>query len=401
MWKKLVSSLLLTYIFLLYTCVPVLGFGPSGNTYRGIDVSEWQGSINYESVKNSGIEVVYIRASEGFNYTDPYYLRNYNGAKQNGLKVGFYHYLTARNTNEAVEQADFFSSVVGGLQPDCRLAIDFESFPGLSVEEINAISFAFLERVQEKTGKEMVIYSDAYNARAVFSQELASRYPIWVADYFVSEPENNGKWEKWVGFQYADNGNISGISGNVDLDYFTEGIFLSNTSVLPTPSNPPPSPEETISITIQYGDTLAGLAVQYNTTIQRLVELNNIANPNLIYAGNTLLVPASGERKQRIAYIVKRGDTLSSIAYRYQTTVAELVSLNNITNPNLIYTGQILYINTANFNKGATSKLLYTVRYGDTLSEIAYEYGTTVNELVRLNRISNPNIIYVGQVIRI
>ena len=135
--------------------------------------------------------------------------------------------------------------------------------------------------------------------------------------------------------------------------------------------------------------------------MERLVELNNIANPNLIYAGSTLLVPVSGKRKQRIAYVVKSGDTLSSIAIRYQTTVEEIVSLNSIVNPNLIYPGQILYINTSNFDKGATSKLLYTVRYGDTLSEIAYDYGTTVNELVRLNNISNPNIIYVGQVIRI
>lgn len=288
------------------------------------------------------------------------------------------------------------------MQPDCKLAIDFESFPGLSIEEINAISLAFLERVQEKTGKEMVIYSDAYHAQAIFDEELAARYPIWVADYFVDEPENNGKWDSWVGFQYADNGNINGINGNVDLDYFTDGIFLSDTSTpLPTPSTPSPSPDETICITIQYGNTLSGLAVRYNTTVERLVELNHIANPNLIYAGSTLLVPASGERKQRIIYVVRRGDTLSQIAFRYQTTVAEIVSFNSISNPNLIYPGQVLSINTANFDKGATSKLLYTVRYGDTLSEIAYHYDTTVNELVRLNNIINPNIIYVGQVIRI
>lgn len=248
----------------------------------------------------------------------------------------------------------------------------------------------------------MVIYSNAYDAKTIFSEELASRYPIWVANYFVSEPENNGKWDSWVGFQYADNGRIEGINGNVDLDYFTDGIFLSDVSTpVPSPSNPAPSPDETTSITIQCGDTLSSIAVCYNTTVERLVELNNIANPNLIYAGSTLLVPVSGKRKQRIAYVVKSGDTLSSIAIRYQTTVEEIVSLNSIVNPNLIYPGQILYINTSNFDKGATSKLLYTVRYGDTLSEIAYDYGTSVNELVRLNNISNPNIIYVGQVIRI
>ena len=101
MLKKLVACLLLTYIFLLYSCAYVFAFGPSGKIYRGIDVSEWQGNINFEGVKNSGIEVVYIRASEGFNYTDTYYFKNYNGAKQYGLKVGFYHYVTARNTRRS------------------------------------------------------------------------------------------------------------------------------------------------------------------------------------------------------------------------------------------------------------------------------------------------------------
>lgn len=401
-FKKITSFLLIISMFLLFSYIPVFALEPSSsNIYRGIDVSEWQGNIDYSQVKNAGIEVVYIRASEGFNYTDPYYLRNYNGAKENEIKVGFYHYLTARNTEEAEEQADFFASVIGGLSPDCRLAIDFESFPGLSNDEINEISFAFLRRVQEKTGKEMVVYSDAFNAREVFSQELANEYPIWIAEYFVEEPEDNGKWNSWVGFQYADDGNISGINANVDLDYYTDGIFLSDTSNLPTSDNPPPSPEETKQIIVEYGDTLSNIAVEYNTTVERLAEINNIANPNLIYVGQTLLVPTSGERKQRITYVVKRGDTLSLIANRYNTTVNELVEINNIENPNLIYVGQILIINTANFEKGTTNNILYTVRYGDTLSKIANRYNTTVSELVRINSINNPNLIYVGQVIRI
>ena len=99
-FKVLIS--ICAFLFICILCTEVFAFPPSGSTlYDGIDVSEWQGNINFEGVKNSGIEVVYIRASEGFNYTDPYYFKNYNGAKQYGLKVGFYHYVTARNTRRS------------------------------------------------------------------------------------------------------------------------------------------------------------------------------------------------------------------------------------------------------------------------------------------------------------
>lgn len=393
------------YIFLL-VCVFIMqpicfAFGPSNlPIHNGIDVSIWQGEINYERVKNDGIEVVYIRSSEGASYVDPYYLRNYNNAKSNGLKIGFYHYLTATTVEEAIEQADFFVSLVGGLEPDCRLAMDFEQFDGLGIEEINAISLAFLERVEQRSGKPVVIYSDSYNARDTFGEELAEKYPLWVAEYEVEEPESNGKWDTWIGFQYSSLGEINGINAKVDLDYFTEDIFLSNSSKIPTPEIPPPHPNDTETIIIQRGDTLSNLAVQYGTTVERLVELNNISNPNLIFAGNTLLVPINDGKKQTVTYTVKKGDTLGSIAKRYGISVQQLINANNIKNPNLIYVGQILTIPTES-NIHDMNHILYTVRRGNSLYQIARKYNTTIAHLVRLNRISNPNLIYVGQVLRI
>ncbi len=317
-----------------------------------------------------------------------------------GLKIGFYHYLTARNQEEAIEQADFFVSLIGGLEPDCKLAMDFESFGDLNIEEINEISLAFLSRVEEKSGKEVVIYSDAFNAREIFSSELSSRYPIWIAEYDVEEPENNGKWDTWIGFQYSDLGNINGINTTVDLDYFTNGIFLSDTSQIVKPDNPPPTPSDTESIIIKRGDTLSQLAIEYGTTVERLVELNNISNPNLIFAGNTLLVPINDGKKQSITYKVKKGDTLSGIAKRYGVSVQELVNVNNIKNPNLIYVGQILIIPTP-LNINDLNHTLYTVRPGNSLYQIAKKYNTTIAQIVRLNRISNPNLIYAGQILRI
>lgn len=76
--------------------------------YQGIDVSDWQGYINYSQVRASGIEIVYIKASQGSNIKDPYFDINYENAKANGLKVGFYHFLTATTVEEAEQEARFF-----------------------------------------------------------------------------------------------------------------------------------------------------------------------------------------------------------------------------------------------------------------------------------------------------
>jgi len=417
MQKELIKrriALLSIMLFILTITNPIMAFSPSSNNiYDGIDVSGWQGTIDYAEVKNAGIEIVYIKSSEGFSYTDPYFETNYTQAKANGLKVGFYHYVTARTTEQAEEQARFFASVVSGKNPDCRLAMDFESFGDLSVEEINQISQVFLETTQNLTGKDMVIYSNVSNARGVFSQELANSYPLWVAEYEVSEPVENGKWDTWVGWQYTSTGNVSGINGNVDRDYYTDGILLEDTSEVPEPEpsptpNPTPEPENTTIYVIKYGDTLSSIAAKFNTTVEKLVELNNISNPNLIYAGRTLIIEITGDTEEgtsqsnTIRYTVKYGDTLNSLARRYNTTVQSIVTLNGIRNPNLIYVGQVLTIQRDDYTiYGDTNHKLYTVRYGDTLWAIARRYNTTINAIATLNGIQNPNRIYAGTVLRI
>lgn len=127
--KILVSLLILVTAPMYILIAPVYAFSPSSDTiYEGIDVSGWQGNINYAEVKQSGIEIVYMKASEGKSFIDPYFNQNYENAKANGLKVGFYHYLIARSNEEAIEEARFFVSVISGKEPDCRLAMDFESF---------------------------------------------------------------------------------------------------------------------------------------------------------------------------------------------------------------------------------------------------------------------------------
>lgn len=398
--------------FVVSSSIPIFAFGPSSSTiYQGIDVSSYQGNIDFASVKDSGIDIVYIKSSEGRSYIDPYFEINYQNAKANGLKVGFYHYVTARTTEQAREQANFFASVISGKQPDCRLAMDFESFGNLSNNQINEISRVFLETLQSATNKEVLIYSNSYTARTILSQDLAI-YPLWVANYGVSEPGGNDKWDFWVGWQYTSTGRVSGILGNVDRDQFTDGVLLSNTSPIPTPETPStpeqPTPSGTIIYTVKSGDTLSEIARDYGTTVNSIVLLNpNISNPNLIYPGQQLTIRTNSSNNNSsstsIVYTVVRGDTLSEIARDYNTTVSNLVILNNISNPNLIYPGQrIIISSTASTNLGnECGKVLYTIKRGDTLSKIAKDYDTTINELVSLNNISNPNLIYAGSTIRI
>ena len=386
--------------------VPIYAFSPSGETYDGIDVSGWQGKINYKEVKEAGIEIVYMKSSEGTSYVDSHFNENYENAKANGLKVGFYHYVDARNAKDAVEEAKFFVSVISGKVPDCKLAMDFENFGNLTYEEINEIGITFMKTVENLSKKEMIIYSDAYNALKVFDGELL-KYPLWVAQYDVEKPEPNYKWNTWAGWQYTDVGEVYGINTHVDRDKFTKEVFLNETSEIPLPeSTQKPAAGCTKEIIIQYGDTLTYLAMEYNTTVQRLVELNNIQNPNLIYAGASLIVP-SGETVEdsdkkttsgQTVYIVQKGDTLDKIATQFGTTAIAIAKENNIKNINLIFVGQRLIIPTNRYDLNHT---LYKIKWGDTLWSISKRYGVPIATIVRLNRIQNPNLIYAGQTIRI
>ena len=287
---------LILLVCLFMTCILVSSFGKvlafpasSDTIYTGIDVSEWQGNINFAEVKASGIDIVYIKSSEGTRYIDPYFRTNYESAVKNNLNIGFYHFLTARNVEEATAQARFFTSVVNNLDSDCRLAMDFEVFDGLSNQEINDISFSFLTEVERLTGKEVVIYSDAFNARNTFSRELASNFSIWVAEYGTSEPEN-GNWTSWIGFQYTNKGRIAGISTYVDRDFFTPDIFLSDSTTITVPDSSAPS-VNTAFVVVRRGNTLSQISRLYGVSVDSIAELNDIRNPNLIFTGEVLRIP--------------------------------------------------------------------------------------------------------------
>ena len=179
--------------------------------------------------------------------------------------------------------------------------------------------------------------------------------------------------------------------------------------------------------TVQSGDTLSGIANRFSTTVNHLASLNDISNPNRIYVGQRLLVRQQTSSQTNTnntntssnttntsssatgTYTVQSGDTLSGIANKFGTNYESLANLNNISNPNRIYVGQVLKLsansNTASSAHQATTNATpvgsYSVKAGDSLSAIAARYGISYETLARLNNISDPNRIYVGQTLNL
>ena len=413
--KILILTMILTLVFFVnvaYAITPA-----SEPQYQGIDVSDWQGYIDYSQVRSEGIEIVYIKSSQGSNIKDPYFDINYENAKANGLKVGFYHFLTATTTEEAEQEAQFFASVISGKSPDCKLVLDYESFGGVGREQINEIAEVFLETTRRLTNKEVIIYSDLSNAKNTFNSSLAENYSLWLAYYEDYNRLDNvsTSWENWIGVQYTDRGSVLGVNGYVDRDIYTKEIFLDESSEIPTVENPNDEEINTQSMfyTVKRGDTLAQIARNFGTTVQELASINNISNPNLIFPGQVLRILTNStvngletRATGSITYTVRRGNTLSQIARAYGVTVSHIVELNNIQNPNLIYPGQKLRITdstntTLNLVNQTGNYSSYTVRRGDSLWRIARRYGVSVNYLASINNIQNANLIYSGQVLRI
>ena len=325
----------------------------SSSEYEGVDVSNHQEDIDWEAVANAGIEVAIIKASEGVDFTDPYFEANYEGAKAAGLKVGFYHFVTAVTVEQAREEANFFASIISGKEIDVKLVMDFEQFGDLSVEQINEIALAFAEEVESLTGYPVMVYSNANNATNVFDESL-TKYSLWIAQYDGNEPSNEVIWDTWAGWQYTDTGSVDGVTGDVDLNIFNDGIFIEDTSTEEpaeqpedTEEQPEQQPEEpttpgsgdnsTIYV-VKAGDTLYSIAKMHGTTVSSILANNDIANPNLIYPGTELTISSIS------SYLIKYGDTLWSLSKRFGTTVEALASKNNIENPDLIYAGDMLNI---------------------------------------------------------
>jgi len=180
--------------------------------------------------------------------------------------------------------------------------------------------------------------------------------------------------------------------------------FLIVASMLLVPAGALAAPEttgETIHV-VQWGETLSIIASRYGVTVEAILVVNGLSDPNFVYVGQRLIIPTStGGSGQGGQHVVAPGETLTSIALRYGTSVAALAAANGLGDTDFIYVGQVLVIPGG----GAPGSpppasdgcaVYHTVQYGDTLSGIAWRYGTTINTLMQANSLYS-DFIYHGQ----
>lgn len=317
-------------------------------TLNGIDIASYQTGIDLSVVP---CDFVICKATEGTGYVNPDCDRAYQQAKANGKLLGVYHYA---NGGSAIAEADYFLNNIQGYIGEAILCLDWEhqnnALCGTGGPARTWIS-NWCNRIVERTGVKPLIYASAslYNEVSGIGD-----YGLWIAQYanmnptgYQESPWNEGAYDCAIR-QYSSCGTLSGYGGRLDLDKFygdaTAWHKYANPSgetkpVTPTPA-PKPTPSTVRTYTVQAGDTLSGIASMYGTTYQHLAEINGISNPNLIYAGQVIKIDGSSTPTQAQYYTVQSGDTLSGIASRYGTTWQNLQAMNGISNPNLIYTGQ-------------------------------------------------------------
>lgn len=189
---------------------------------KGIDISNNNGNINFNKVKLDGVDIAYIKATEGTTFKDGYLDTNYSNARCAGLKTGFYHFLVGTSAPET--QATNFYNTIKDKTNDIIPMLDIETnFSGLMDYAIR-----FINKFKELSNLPIGIYT--YTGFMDNLDSRAADYPLWEANYNNS-PWNlpsNSIWDNRVGHQYTEKGSVNGIQTNVDLNEFTEDILISS-----------------------------------------------------------------------------------------------------------------------------------------------------------------------------
>lgn len=372
----------------------------SSSNYKGIDVSHWVGSIDFDKVKNDKIKIVYIKATQGESYVDPHFVINAINAKKSGLLTGYYHYFTAVSEDGAINEAIHFVETIKDYPWDCRLAIDIEESNNLDGYTLSNLCRIFLEKVKSLTKSDVVIYTYTSFITSYFKNYL-DVYPLWVAEYGVNTPRSNDIWNTWIGFQYSNNGHISGVYSEVDLDEFTKEILL--VPEVKDKTHDSNSDKHISNHNDTHHDDHTNKDKSKNKPKEKTKGRDKDRSKSKDKSKDKDKYADKHNDNTCIKYKVKPGDNLTYIAERFHTTVSSIVKINHIKNPNIIYIGQVLKICKYDYTThDETEKIIkYRVRPGDTLSYLAEKFNTTVEHIVELNHIRNPNIIYVGQILKI
>ncbi len=256
--------------------------------FKGIDVSKWQGNIDWIKAKNDGVDFAIIREGYGKDGKDKKFEENYKSAKTSGIPVGVYHYSYADSVEDAKKEAEFCLKNIKGKQLEYPVCFDIEDKEQLKLNnrQRTDIIKAFCETI-ENAGYYAMIYCNLNWYNNYLIKDELKQYDLWIAQWEVGAPSVIcGIWQK------SDKGVIDGIKGNVDLDVsyknYPEIIKSKGLNGYNKSSNS--QSKNYFIYTVKKGDTLWDLAKKYNTTVKSISDMNGIKNANKIYVGQTIKI---------------------------------------------------------------------------------------------------------------
>jgi lysozyme len=182
---------------------------------QGIDVSHFQGTVSWQQVQQAGILFAIAKATDGLTWTDPDFTANWSGMKEAGLLRGAYHFFEP--ADDAAQQAEFFLSVVQLESGDLPPVLDVEKAASTSEALWQGVQ-TWLEQVEAATGVQPILYMSPGFADEYAAPASLAAYPLWIADYGVSQPTLPTGWTTWLIWQYSESGTMTGVTGTVDLD---------------------------------------------------------------------------------------------------------------------------------------------------------------------------------------
>ena len=300
--------------------------------YRGIDVSKWQGEVDWNKVKNSGVQFAILRIGYGMyeNQKDSQFEKNYAGCKKNNIPVGVYLYSYALNAEEAKKEAEVVLKWLNGREINLPVYYDIEdkTQQTLGKETLTNMCTSFCEEI-EKAGYWAGVYANKYWFTDLLNnEEISSRFTCWVAQY-NSVNTYAGKYDMW---QYTSSGSTAGIDGNVDLNILYRDIFTNTTGTVPVSKLPNLSNYQGVSIVdalkqnnidssftnrkrlyalAGFTDEYVGSAIQNLNLLNKLganVDVSSNYYPIPNYSGNSVVdalksidVDSSFENRKKIA----------------------------------------------------------------------------------------------------
>ena len=214
------------YAYRWKPCYGLKGYGicmPSGYQVHGIDISHYQGDINWNMLKQTRqgqfpISFIFMKATEGGDYSDDKFVANFDSAKAHGFIRGAYHFYNPKT--DANKQADFFIRSVKLEPGDLPPVLDIEK-KGKDIKKLQADLKVWLRKVESHYGVKPIIYASYKFKTRYLNDSVFNSYPYWIAHYYVDSVRYDGDWKFW---QHTDVGTLPGIDEKVDLNVFNGSL---------------------------------------------------------------------------------------------------------------------------------------------------------------------------------